>query len=160
MRSEDWAGVRRVYEEGIATRIATMETQVPEFERWDRTHLAGGRLVARLAGSDEVVGWVSLSPVSSRQVYAGVAEVSIYVGAGHRGRGIGRTLLERLIAESETLGIWTLQSGIFPENHPSLALHQNCGFRVIGVREKIGLREGVWRDLVLMERRSRTVGVE
>jgi L-amino acid N-acyltransferase YncA len=155
MTPEDWEAVRRIYREGIATGNATFETEAPEWERWDASHLRHTRLVARDAGA--VVGWAALSPVSARRVYRGVAEVSVYVAQGARGRGAGRMLLEALVAESERQGIWTLQAGIFPENTASLELHRKCGFRVVGRRERIGALGGVWRDVLLLERRSRKV---
>jgi L-amino acid N-acyltransferase YncA len=154
-----WPGVRAVYEEGLATGDATFETEAPGWERWDASHLRGCRLVA-LAEGVRVAGWAALSPVSARKVYAGVAEVSVYVGADFRGRGVGRALLEALVRESESEGIWTLQAGIFPENRASVALHKACGFREVGRRERVGKLKGSWRDTVLLERRSRTVGVD
>lgn len=156
MQPQDWPAARAIYLEGIATKNATFETDAPEWEKWDAAHLKDCRLVARLSG--QVVGWAALSPVSSRCVYAGVAENSIYIGAAVRGQGIGKKLLGALVEASERAGIWTLQTGIFPENKASLHLHELCGFRVLGVREKIGQMDGVWRDVVLMERRSRVVG--
>lgn len=156
MRDDDWEVVCRIYREGIATGDATFETEAPAWEKWDAGHLKAGRIVAR--DGDALLGWAALSPVSGRCVYAGVAEVSLYVGADHRGRGVGRRLLEALVEASEQAGIWTLQAGIFPENTASLALHQACGFRKVGRRERIGQRDGVWRDVVLMERRSPVVG--
>jgi L-amino acid N-acyltransferase YncA len=152
-----WAGVRAVYEEGCATGDATFETEAPEWERWDASHLRACRLVA-LADGGRVAGWAALSPVSARKVYAGVAEVSVYVGDAFRGRGVGRALLEALVRESESEGIWTLQAGIFPENVASVALHRACGFREVGRRERVGRLRGRWRDTVLLERRSQTVG--
>jgi len=152
MSPNDWESVRTIYVEGIATGIATFETSAPSWEDWDSRHLLHSRLVARKNG--EVVGWAAISPVSRRQVYAGVAEVSIYVGTAHRGDGIGRVLLAALVDESERNGIWTLQAGIFPENEPSLNLHKLAGFREVGRRERIGQLKGEWRDVVLLERRS------
>jgi L-amino acid N-acyltransferase YncA len=131
---------------------ATFETRVPSWQEWAAAHLSGHRLVAEVAG--RIVGWAALAPVSPRAVYAGVAEDSVYVAASHGGRGIGRALLEALIDGSERAGIWTLQAGVFPENHASLRLHERCGFRVLGVRERLACRDGIWRDVVLMERRS------
>ncbi len=154
-----WPGVRAVYLEGLATGDATFETEAPEWECWDAAHLRACRLVALAAGGC-VAGWAALSPVSAREVYAGVAEVSVYVGAGFRGRGVGRALLEALVRESEAAGIWTLQAGIFPENRASVALHESCGFRLVGRRERLGRLNGRWRDTVLLERRSQTVGVD
>lgn len=156
MRAGDWGRVREIYLEGIATGDATFETAAPSWESWAAAHHAFARLVARAGG--EVLGWAALSPVSGRAVYRGVAEVSVYVGAECRGRGVGRALLEALVAASEAAGVWTLQAGIFPENAASVALHVACGFRLVGTRERIGRRDGVWRDTVLLERRSRTVG--
>jgi len=152
MRASDWDQVRAIYLEGIATGQATFETTAPSWEQWDAKHLADGRLVARQA--DAVVGWAALSLVSDRSVYAGVAEVSIYIGAVARGQGVGRALLTALIAVSEQLGIWTLQAGVFPENAASLSLHRRCGFREVGRRERIGRLHDVWRDVLLLERRS------
>lgn len=153
----DWPSVKTIYEEGIATKNATFETEAPTWEAWDKGHRADCRLIAKL--DDVVVGWAALSPVSGRCVYAGVAEVSVYVGAAARGKGVGKALLKQLVEDSEAAGIWTLQAGIFPENTASIALHEDCGFRVLGRREKLGAMDGVWRDVVLMERRSPVVGV-
>ena len=153
-----WPGVRAVYEEGLATGDATFETEAPGWERWDASHLRPCRLVALTGG--RVAGWAALSPVSARKVYAGVAEVSVYVGAEFRGRGFGRALLEALVRESEAEGIWTLQASIFPENAASVALHKTCGFREVGRRERVGRLRGRWRDTVLLERRSQVVGVD
>ncbi|MBV9926299.1 MAG: N-acetyltransferase [Acidobacteria bacterium] len=154
-----WPRVRAVYEEGLATGDATFETEAPEWERWDASHLRACRLVA-LAEGGRVAGWAALSHVSARKVYAGVAEVSVYVGAEFRGRGVGRALLKALVRESESEGVWTLQAGIFPENTASVALHEACGFRVVGRRERVGKLKGRWRDTLLLERRSQTVGVD
>ena len=158
MQPDDWQAVRTIYQEGIATGSATFETEAPSWEVWDAHHRQDCRLVARQG--DRVIGWAALSPVSNRCVYAGVAEVSVYVSAEHRGRGVGRALLEALIAGSEDNGIWTLQAGIFPENTASLALHKSCGFRVVGRRERLGQLHGVWRDVLLLERRSPVVGTQ
>jgi phosphinothricin acetyltransferase len=158
MTASDWTSVRTIYLEGIATGDATFETDAPAWERWDAIHRPNCRLVAR--SGDAVLGWAALSPVSGRCVYAGVAEVSVYVGTTHRGRGIGRRLLSGLIDLSEQQGIWTLQAGVFPENRASLALHQQCGFREVGRREKIGQVHGKWRDVILLERRSRRIGTD
>ncbi|HWT00396.1 MAG TPA: GNAT family N-acetyltransferase [Pyrinomonadaceae bacterium] len=152
----DWDGVRGVYLEGIATGDATFETEAPSWERWDAGHLAHCRLVARSGA--EVAGWAALSPVSARRVYAGVAETSVYVSANFRGRGVGRALLGALIICSEQHGIWTLQAGIFPENLASLALHRQHGFREVGRRERLGKMNDRWRDVILLERRSESVG--
>ena len=157
MEAEDWLAVRAIYLEGIATGNATFETAAPEWEKWDAGHFSHSRLVARRAGVAE--GWAALSAVSVRHVYAGVAEVSVYVAARSRGIGVGRRLLEALVAESERNGIWTLQAGIFPENTASLELHRGAGFRVVGTRERVGCLDGRWRDVMLLERRSASVGV-
>jgi len=157
MKSTDWNAVRAIYEEGIATGHATFETEVPEWIEWDRSHLRDCRLVAK--AKEQVVGWTALSPVSERCVYAGVAEVSIYITSSARGQGIGKTLLKALIDKSEKVGIWTLQAGVFPENTASIALHKACGFREIGYRSRIGQTGDVWRDVVLLERRSEICGL-
>ena len=157
MTSGDWDAVREIYLDGIATGQATFERSAPEWERWDAGHLRCCRLVAR--DGDAVLGWAALAPVSGRAVYAGVAEVSVYVSTGARGRGVGLLLLNALVAESERNGIWTLQGSIFPENLASIALHRKAGFRVVGTRERIGCMDGRWRDTVLMERRSDRVGL-
>jgi len=143
--------VARIFEDGIRTGEATFETAAPSWEEWDAAHTEH-RLVAELDGA--VVGWAALSPVSERCCYGGVAESSVYVAEEVRGRGVGRELLEELIRRSEAAGIWTLQAGIFPENKPSLRLHLVCGFRLVGVRERLGELNGVWRDVLLLERRS------
>jgi phosphinothricin acetyltransferase len=157
LAQSDWPQVRAIYEEGIATHQATFETEVPSWEQWDSAHLENGRFVARDA--DRVLGWGALSPVSRRLCYAGVAEVSVYVRESARGRGVGRALLEQVIAASEAQGIWTLQGSTFPENAASLRLQERCGFRVVGRRERIAQMNGVWRDTVLTERRSGKVGL-
>ena len=151
----DWPAVSAIYAEGIATRNATFETTVPSWEAWDASHLAEHRLVVRLG--DDVVAWAALSPVSERCVYRGVAESSIYVARGARGQGVGRRLLDALVRGAEAVGIWTIQSGVFPENLASLKLHVACGFRVVGVRERLGQLDGAWRDVVLLERRSKEI---
>jgi phosphinothricin acetyltransferase len=156
MRGDDWPAVRDIYEAGIATGHATFETSAPTWQHWDHTHLAGHRLVAAIDG--EVAGWAALSPVSDRCVYGGVAENSIYIHPDNRGRGVGRALLAELITSSETAGIWTVQTGIFPENTASLALHERVGFRIIGTRQRIGQLNGIWQDILLLERRSTLVG--
>lgn len=158
MRPSDWEQVRAIYLEGIATGNATFETEAPSWEVWNSSHLPFARLVARF--SDRVAGWAALSPVSQRCVYGGVAEVSVYVSRTHRHSGIGRRLLSALISESERNGIWTLQAGMFPENAGSLILHQRLGFREVGRRERIGKLDEVWRDTILLERRSSLVGIE
>jgi len=154
MSAADWPAVRAIYLEGIATGNATFEKNVPEWPKWDEGHLSVCRLVARAADTVEIVGWAALSPVSKRPVYAGVAEVSIYVAARAHGHRVGTRLLARLVEDSERAGIWTLQAGIFPENTASIELHRRAGFRVVGVREKLGAMDGRWRDVVLMERRA------
>lgn len=158
MRAADWEEVLAVYLEGIETGQATFETRAPAWQEWDAAHLPFGRLVAREGGA--VGGWAALSPVSRRPAYAGVAETSVYVGERQRGRGVGRALLAALVAASERNGVWTLQAGIFPENVASLALHKALGFREVGRRERIGKLCGRWRDTLLLERRSRVVGVD
>ena len=156
MHADDWPAVRDIYEAGIATGHATFETNAPTWQQWNRTHLDEHRLVAMVDG--EVVGWAALSPVSDRCVYGGVAENSIYIHPDNRGHGVGHTLLDALITSSEAAGIWTVQTGIFPENTSSLALHQRVGFRIIGTRQRIGQTNGTWRDTLLLERRSTVVG--
>ena len=155
MRASDWEQVHAIYLEGVRTGDATFETEAPSWERWDEGHLLFGRLVLREGAA--VLGWAALSPVSKREVYRGVAEVTVYVAEGARGRGIGRALLAALIAESERNGIWTLQASIFPENTASVELHRRCGFREVGRRERIAKLHGVWRDTLLFERRSDAV---
>jgi L-amino acid N-acyltransferase YncA len=156
LRPEHWPEVAAIYQAGIETGNATFETAVPAWEAWDREHLRGPRLVA--LDNRRVVGWAALSRVSTRACYAGVAEVSVYVAPDATGRGVGRALLDALTARSEDAGIWTLQAGIFPENAASLALHERCGFRVVGTRERLGQLHGEWRDVVLMEKRSGRMG--
>jgi phosphinothricin acetyltransferase len=146
-----WPAVRDIYRQGVETGNATFETQLPDWEKWDAAHRKDCRFIA-LQG--EVLGWAALSPVSTRHVYRGVAEVSVYVAGSARGRGVGKALLTSLIQESEAKGMWTLQAGIFPENAASIALHKSCGFREVGVRKKIGALKGAWRDVLLLERRS------
>lgn len=155
MRREHWAAVAGIYSEGIGTGDATFESSVPTWEQWDASHLADPRLVA-LADAD-VVGWAALAPVSDRCVYDGVAENSVYVAATARGLGVGQALLAALIEGAEASGIWTVQCGIFPENEASVRLHERCGFRIVGRRERLGKHNGVWRDVLLLERRSRTI---
>ena len=152
-----WDQVKAIYESGIATGNATFQTSAPSLEDWDLAHSKVCRLVA--AEQDLILGWAALTPVSGRCVYAGVAEVSIYVAEAARGKGIGTQLLQSLIRESEAHGFWTLQAGIFPENTASILLHERQGFRQIGYREKIGQMNGLWRDTVLLERRSKIVGI-
>ncbi len=156
MHTADWVPVRAIYSEGVATGQATFETEAGDWADWNDAHMPAPRLVAR--DGERVLGWAALSPVSGRCVYGGVAEVSVYVAVSSRGKGIGAKLLRALIAASEREGIWTLQAGIFPENVASVALHRTCGFREVGRREHLGQLHGVWRDVLLMERRSRSVG--
>lgn len=153
MRANDWEPVRSIYLEGIRSGHSTFETEAPSWERWDEGHLQVARLVMR--DGETVVGWAALSPVSKREVYRGVAELTVYVSENARGQGIGRALLEALIDESEKNGIWTLQASIFPENVASVQLHLGCGFREVGRRERIAMLNGVWRDTLLFERRSK-----
>jgi L-amino acid N-acyltransferase YncA len=158
MRPDDWESAREIYVEGIATGQATFETEAPDWERWDAAHLTQCRLVAR--NGAHVLGWAALSSVSKREVYAGVAEVSIYVAVSTRGSGVGGALMKALIEASELHGVWTLQASVFPENQASVALHFKHGFREVGRRERIARHHGVWRDTVVLERRSRVVGLD
>jgi phosphinothricin acetyltransferase len=158
MRPEDWGQVAAVYAEGIATGNSTFETEVPPYDQWASKHLPGFSLVA--CDGPAVIGWAALSPYSSRRVYAGVAEASVYVGQQYQGRGAGKALLTALIELTEKRGIWTLQAGIFPENVASVSLQKKFGFREIGIREKIGRMDGRWRDVVLTERRSSKAGID
>jgi len=153
MSASDWEQVRAIYLEGIRSGHSTFETEAPSWERWDEGHLQIARLVMR--EGETIVGWAALSPVSRRAVYRGVAELTVYVSENARGRGIGRALLEALIDKSENNGIWTLQASIFPENVASVQLHLRCGFREVGRRERIAMMNGVWRDMLLFERRSK-----
>jgi len=164
MTPRDWLGVREIYSEGIATGNATFETELPDWPKWDASHRQDCRLVAREeetedSASPRLLGWAALSPVSSRSVYVGVAEVSVYVATEARGQGIGKALLQKLIEESESAGIWMLQAGIFPENSASISLHKSLGFREVGVRRRIGRLNGIWRDVLLLERRSSVAGL-
>lgn len=147
--------MREIYEQGIAGRNATFETEAPDWDAWNRSHLGGHRLVAVQDG--RVLGWAALSPVSERCVYQGVAENSVYVDPAAQGRGVGKALLERLIADAERAGIWTIQTGVFPENAASVALHLRCGFRLVGIRERLGRLDGEWRDVLFLERRSERI---
>jgi L-amino acid N-acyltransferase YncA len=158
LRPADWPAVAAIYAQGIATGNATFETDVPSWERWDAAHLPEPRLVARNGPAGEPLGWAALAPVSDRCAYAGVAENSVYVAERARGLGVGRRLLSALVERGDEAGIWTIQTGIFPENTASLALHRDCGFRVVGVRERIGQLDGHWRDVVFLERRSPVAG--
>lgn len=156
MRHADWPAVRRIYEEGIESRVATFETSCPPWDEWNASHLA----VCRLVGEDPtgVVGWAALSPVSDRCAYGGVAEVSVYVAATSRGQGVGTRLLEQLVEASEEAGLWTLQAGVFAENESSVRMHERAGFRIVGTRERLGRLGGAWKDVMLLERRSSKVG--
>ncbi|NLV57581.1 MAG: N-acetyltransferase [Clostridiales bacterium] len=157
MKPSDWEEVAKIYLEGIKTKIATFENEVPAWEKWDAGHCKTCRIIARSAG--RVLGWAALSPTSDRCVYAGVAEISIYVGGQYKSSGVGTALMMELIRRSEEEGFWTLQSGIIKENESSRALHRKCGFREVGIRERLGqMDNGKWHDVVLMERRSKTVG--
>jgi len=158
MQPADWNSVARIYVEGIATGYATFEKSIPTYEAWDNAHLKACRIV--VVENKNILGWAALSPVSSRCVYGGVAEVSVYVAKKHFGKGVGEMLMYHLISESEKIGLWTLQSGIFPENEASIALHKKVGFRYIGKRERVGQLDGVWKDNLLFERRSKTVGID
>jgi L-amino acid N-acyltransferase YncA len=151
LTEDDWPAVADIYWDGMRDGLATFQTEVPAWEDWNAAHLPAPRLVAELR--DEVVGWAALSPASKRRCYGGVVENSIYVARGARGHGIGRRLLEELIDGARAAGIWTIQTSIFPENRASLALHERCGFRVVGIRERIAKRDGVWRDTVFLELR-------
>jgi L-amino acid N-acyltransferase YncA len=152
LRPQDWPDVLRIYHEGMRTGNATFETELPTWEAWDAAHLPEHRLAVALDG--DVVGWAALSPYSDRACYRGVAEVSIYIAERVRGLGFGRQLLGALVESADAAGIWTLQAGIFPENEASIALHAALGFRVVGIRERLGRSHGAWRDVVLLERRS------
>lgn len=152
-----WSAVKAIYEAGLATGNASFQSAAPSWEEWDGAHLPHSRLVAIDAGM--ITGWAALSPVSGRCVYTGVAEVSVYIDPRYRGRGVGKSLLQALIRESEANGIWTLQAGIFPENTASLKLHETVGFRKIGVREKIGKMGDRWRDVHFFEKRSKSIGI-
>ncbi len=157
MKRADLKDVLKIYSEGIESGNATFETSVPGEEEWDKIHLTNCRLVAR--SGEDIIGWAALSPVSGRCTYSGVAEVSLYVTAGATGKGVGKVLLSELVKESEKTGIWTLDAGILPENKASISIHKSCGFREVGYREKLGSANGIWRDVILYERRSRNVGV-
>jgi phosphinothricin acetyltransferase len=151
MTADDWPAVRAIYEEGLATGVASFEIAAPTWEQWNASRLPHSRLVAR---DISVIGWAALSPVSQRSCYAGVAEVGVYVAADARGQGVGRALLEAVIESSEANGIWTLQAATIATNTASLALQARCGFRIVGRRERIAQRDGVWHDTILTERRS------
>ena len=159
MKPENWKDAAEIYMEGIKTGKATFQSEIPSFEDWDKSHLKVCRLVA--CDGKNILGWAALSPTSSRCVYRGVAEVSIYIGEKYRGKGVGKNLMNTLIKLSEQNGIWSLYSAIIRENNSSIALHKSCGFREIGIREKIAkMPDGVWHDTVLMERRSKVAGID
>ncbi|RIJ43000.1 GNAT family N-acetyltransferase [Pontibacter oryzae] len=158
MLPEHYPQVQEIYTLGIATQNATLEVKAPDWEEWDSKYMRSCRLVA-LTGQGELAGWAGLTAVSGRCVYRGVAENSVYIHPTYKGKGIGRQLLQRLVALSEQEGIWTLQAGILKENEASIKLHQQCGFRVVGMRERLGQLNGQWRDICLMERRSNSVGL-
>ena len=157
IEQENFYQVAEIYKQGIETGIATFQNEIPDWNSWDKSHLPNCRIA--VFEDNEMAGWAALTPVSGRCVYAGVAEVSVYVAAKFRGKKVGEFLLNHLIKESEKAGFWTLQSGIFPDNTGSIKLHEKCGFRRIGYREKIGIKDGIWKDNVIMERRSKVVGV-
>lgn len=157
---DDWKSVQAIYLEGLATSDATFETDAPSWEKWDESHISVPRLVAVSSSEAGAVGWAALASVSSRAAYSGVAEVSVYVADNFRGKGVGKSLLKQLVAQSEQMDFYTLQASVFPENIASLALHKTCGFRVVGIRRRIGIVKGIWRDTVLLERRSDAVGNE
>lgn len=158
IKKHHYQDIANIYKQGIETGIATFETSVPTWETWNDSKLLHSRFIA--VDNNDVLGWVALSKVSSRCVYEGVAEVSIYIAENHRGKGVGKILMENVIRESEANGVWTLQSGMFAENEATIALHKIVGFRIIGYREKIGKLGGVWKDNVIMERRSKVVGID
>ena len=153
MTAEDWPAVEAIYREGIATRQATFETETPTWDEFDAGRLADHRLVA--VDDGRVIGWAAFSPTSRRDCYAGVVEHSVYVSASSRGHGVGRSLMEALVHRADEVGFWTIQTNMFPENEASLALHERLGFRVVGRRERIAELDGVWRDTILLERRSK-----
>ena len=157
MTEKDWPSVVEIYKQGMDTGNATFEREVPAWEKWTASHLQEFRIAATI--DDSVVAWAALTPVSGRCVYSGVAEVSVYVSIKFQGQKIGTKILDRLISESEDGGVWTLQAGIFPENKASIKIHENLGFRIVGFREKIGQMNGIWRDTILLERRSKRVGL-
>lgn len=158
MKASDWEDVSQIYAQGIATGFATFEQTISSYESWNQAHVEKCRLIAEENG--EILGWAALSPVSSRCVYGGIGEVSVYIRAESRGKGVGKLLLKQLISESEKAGFWTIQSGIFPENEASIHLHKKIGFRFIGKRERVGKIQGIWKDNLLFEKRSETIGVD
>ena len=153
----DWEEISKIYAEGIATGIATFETDIPDWEQWNEKYISSCRIVAEQ--DDVILGFAVLSKVSTRAVYRGVAEVSLYVTEKYRGQGVGKKLLLELIRQSEIHGFWTLQAGIFSENLVSIKLHEQCGFRIVGIKEKIGRRNGKWYDNHFLERRSKVIGI-
>lgn len=155
---DNFSEVVDIYKQGLATNIATFQNDLPQWEDWNKGHLDFCRI--SIYENNKMLGWTALTPVSSRCVYAGVAEVSVYIAQKERGKGIGKILLNELIKQSEANGIWMLQSGIFSENQSSIKLHEKCGFRMVGYREKIGKKNGIWKDNVLMEHRSKNIGVD
>lgn len=155
---DNFSEVVEIYKQGLATNIATFQNDLPQWEDWNKGHLDFCRI--SIYENNKMLGWTALTPVSSRCVYAGVAEVSVYIAQKERGKGIGKILLNELIKQSEANGIWMLQSGIFSENQSSIKLHEKCGFRMVGYREKIGKKNGIWKDNVLMEHRSKNIGVD
>ena len=153
LRPDDWTEVAAIYRDGMRDGLATFETEVPQPAQWLEEHPI--RVVAEV--DERVIGWAALGPASARWAYRGVAESSVYVAHGQRGHGVGRSLMEQLIEKSESAGIWTIQTSVFPENAASLRLHDRVGFRVVGVRRSIAKRDGLWRDTVLLERRSEVI---
>ena len=158
MLPNHWNEVAKIYQEGIQTGYATFEKEVPSWEKWNSAHVKACRIIGQI--NHEIIGWAALSSVSSRCVYGGVAEVSIYISKNHRGKNIGNILFKELISESEKNGFWTLQSGVFRENIGSIKLHENHGFRQIGFREKVAKLDDVWKDTILLERRSKIIGID
>jgi L-amino acid N-acyltransferase YncA len=158
LETGDWGTVAEIYKQGIETNNATFQQEIPTWNEWDNGHLKNCRIIALV--DNNIAGWAALSPVSGRCVYGGVAEVSVYVAGNFRGQSIGKMLLDKLIIDSEKEKLWTLQAGIFPENIPSLTIHEKLGFRKVGYRERIGKMNGKWRDTVLMERRSKNIGLD
>lgn len=155
---DNFSEVVEIYKQGLATNIATFQNDLPQWEDWNKGHLDFCRI--SIYENNKMLGWTALTPVSSRCVYAGVAEVSVYIAQNERGKGIGKILLNELITQSEANGIWMLQSGIFSENQSSIKLHEKCGFRMVGYREKIGKKNGIWKDNILMEYRSKNIGID
>ncbi len=158
LTEQSWIDVARIYESAIATKNVTFHTCAPSWDEWDKSHRQDCRLIAKI--DNKIVGWSALSYVSSRSVYSGVAEVSVYVDSDFRGKGVGDKLMSSLISDSEKQGIWTLQAAIFPENIGSIKLHLKHGFRIIGIKERIGKMDNEWRDLTMVERRSNVVGID